>query len=74
LAVLQLQQVPGAGLKWKKLWPLLQAAAAEQQRQQKKQGLKVKKAVDDSGKDKAWQKLQACSKLQINGKLVTLAA
>ena len=70
LAVQQLQQLPGGVLKWKKLWPLLLTAAAEQQRQ----GGKVKGAVDDSSKEKAWQKLQSCSKLQIDGKLVTLAA
>lgn len=74
LAVQQLQQVPGGVLKWKKLWPLLLQAAEEQQRQQKKQGLKLKAAVDSSSKDVAWQKLQSCSKLQIDGKVVTLAA
>jgi len=74
LAVQQLQQVPGGVLKWKKLWPLLLQAAEEQQRQQKKQGLKLKAAVDSSSKDLAWQKLQSCSKLQIDGKVVTLAA
>lgn len=74
LAVQQLQGARDGGLKWKKLWPLLLAAAVEQQRQQKKQGLKVKEAVGESSKDKAWQKLQSCSKLCISGKLVTLAA
>lgn len=71
LAVKQLQQAPAGGLKWKKLWPLLLAAATEQQRQQ---GVKAKSVVDQDSKEKAWQKLQSCSKLQVDGKLVTLAA
>lgn len=72
LAVQQLQQAPGGALKWKKLWPLLLQAAKQQQQQQGAAG--KGDAVSDASKEKAWQKLQACSKLQITGKLVTLAA
>jgi hypothetical protein len=66
LAVQQLQQARRGqrGLKWKKLWPLLAAAAAEQQ-----QG-----AETDGSQDKAWKKLQACGQLQIDGTRVSLAA
>jgi NAD/NADP transhydrogenase alpha subunit len=63
LAVAQLQGCAGGVLKWKKLWPQLRAAAEQA-------GVEL----SDDAKDQAWQKLQNSSQLQVNGKLVSLAA
>lgn len=63
LAVEQLQGTPGGVLKWSKLWKQLKQTAQQQQG-----------AVEDVCKEKAWEKLQGCDRLQVTGKLVSLAA
>jgi hypothetical protein len=63
LAVVQLQGCVGGGVKWKKLWPQLRAAAEQA-------GL----VVAEDAKDQAWQKLQDSSQLQVDGKRVSLVA
>jgi hypothetical protein len=63
LAVVQLQGCAGGVLKWKKLWPQLRAAAEA-----------AGAVLGEDAKEQAWQKLQDSSQLQVNGKLVSLAA
>ena len=63
LAVRQLQEAPGGVLKWSKLWKQLKQAAQQQHLE-----------AEGSCKERAWRKLQGCSRLQVTGKLVSLGA
>eukprot|EP00879_Flechtneria_rotunda_P026128 GHRR01027830.1.p1 GENE.GHRR01027830.1~~GHRR01027830.1.p1 ORF type:complete len:191 (+),score=88.40 GHRR01027830.1:49-573(+) len=67
LAVLHLQKTPGGVLKWKTLWPQLLKAAEHQE------GTPAI-TLQNEWKEKCWAKVQACSQLEVEGKLVSLAS